>query len=308
MVANVTRVNWVNSALVVLTFGLALAFPFQLFFFSYAFLGPAHYLTQISWLHDKRYFSQWKCLAWALVLCAGMAVLMKGPLAVLLMGAALALALFFTLSKNPAREWPVLVLLLFTAFMCVGLPNAALFVAVLLPTIAHVFLFTGSFLLLGAMKSRTPSALVTLLLFFGLGVSFFFIPHEMLAARFDNAAFPMHDFDPIAVAVSRMFGGGGDVAALSNIFAFFSFAYTYHYLNWFSKVEIIRWHAIPRARVALIMALYLLSIGIYLYDYGLGFKLLAMLSVAHVVLEYPLNIRTFGTIYTDIRQRVRPIH
>src|SRR4051812_17287958 len=36
---------------------LAHLLPFELVLFSYAFLGPAHYLTEISWLHDRKYFS-----------------------------------------------------------------------------------------------------------------------------------------------------------------------------------------------------------------------------------------------------------
>ena len=31
-------------------------FPFKLFLFSYAFLGPLHYLTEINWLSENNYF------------------------------------------------------------------------------------------------------------------------------------------------------------------------------------------------------------------------------------------------------------
>ena len=34
--------------------------PFETFLFAYAFLGPLHYLTEISWLHDRQYFSKGK--------------------------------------------------------------------------------------------------------------------------------------------------------------------------------------------------------------------------------------------------------
>src|SRR5258707_3678650 len=30
--------------------------PFELLLLSYVILGPAHYLTEISWLHDRKYF------------------------------------------------------------------------------------------------------------------------------------------------------------------------------------------------------------------------------------------------------------
>src|SRR5438045_6620252 len=31
--------------------------PFHVFLFAYAVLGPLHYLTEISWLHDRNYFT-----------------------------------------------------------------------------------------------------------------------------------------------------------------------------------------------------------------------------------------------------------
>jgi hypothetical protein len=34
--------------------------PFEVFLFAYAVLGPLHYLTEISWLHDRQYFSKGK--------------------------------------------------------------------------------------------------------------------------------------------------------------------------------------------------------------------------------------------------------
>ena len=39
---------------------LAYFMPFETFLFAYAFLGPLHYLTEISWLHDRQYFSKGK--------------------------------------------------------------------------------------------------------------------------------------------------------------------------------------------------------------------------------------------------------
>src|SRR4030095_9910912 len=36
---------------------LACTLPFEVFLLSYAVLGPLHYLTQISWLHDRGYYT-----------------------------------------------------------------------------------------------------------------------------------------------------------------------------------------------------------------------------------------------------------
>src|SRR5258708_27964771 len=46
---------------------LAFAYPFELFLLVYAFLGPLHYLTEISWLHDRNYYTQGK-YDWLLLL------------------------------------------------------------------------------------------------------------------------------------------------------------------------------------------------------------------------------------------------
>lgn len=42
-----------NSLLVIITFALAIAIPFELFLFSYVFIGPIHYLSEIAWLDKK---------------------------------------------------------------------------------------------------------------------------------------------------------------------------------------------------------------------------------------------------------------
>jgi 4-hydroxybenzoate polyprenyltransferase len=48
-----------RANLLLLTFAFAVAYiiPFELLLLSYAFLGPLHYLTEISWLHDRKYFT-----------------------------------------------------------------------------------------------------------------------------------------------------------------------------------------------------------------------------------------------------------
>ena len=38
----------------------AFIMPFEVFLFAYAVMGPLHYLTEISWLHDRQYFAKGK--------------------------------------------------------------------------------------------------------------------------------------------------------------------------------------------------------------------------------------------------------
>ena len=49
-------IDHINIWLLIFSFAIAIYLPFELFLFSYAFLGPLHYLTEINWLDDKTYF------------------------------------------------------------------------------------------------------------------------------------------------------------------------------------------------------------------------------------------------------------
>ena len=80
------------------------------------------------------------------------------------------------------------------------------------------------------------------------------------------------------------------VPALIAVQRFIAFAYTYHYLNWFSKTTVIKWHEVSKSRLLLIAVLWILSVACYYIDYRLGFMVLFMLSMLHVFLEFPLNI------------------
>jgi hypothetical protein len=71
---------------------------------------------------------------------------------------------------------------------------------------------------------------------------------------------------------------------------FIAFAYLYHYLNWFSKTEVIRWHKVPKIRFAAVVILWIAASVFYTMDYSLGLSVLFFLSFTHVLLEFPLNI------------------
>jgi hypothetical protein len=83
------------------------------------------------------------------------------------------------------------------------------------------------------------------------------------------------------------------------------FAYSYHYLNWFSKTRIINWHTVPRRRLQLIGVAYLCALALYGYNYRVGFMALMTLSFAHVMLELPLNYRTIAGLLSEVRGFVR---
>ena len=75
-----------------------------------------------------------------------------------------------------------------------------------------------------------------------------------------------------------------------------AFAYTYHYLNWFSKTSIIKWHQVEKKKFVFSAAIWVVSLVLYKVDYRLGFAAVAVLSLLHVVLEFPLNFVSIRAI------------
>jgi hypothetical protein len=88
------------------------------------------------------------------------------------------------------------------------------------------------------------------------------------------------------------------------IMRFIAFAYTYHYLNWFSKTEIIRWHKVPKARFVLVIVGWFVSIVLYSINFRVGFQWLFLLSFMHVMLEFPLNYVSFMGIFSEVKARL----
>ena len=125
-------------------------------------------------------------------------------------------------------------------------------------------------------------------------IFFFIVPQDThIAPTFvaNNSSL----FEDVANYLADLFSFDGWVDGHAML-GFLAFAYTYHYLNWFSKVEIIKWHHMPKRRVVVLGGLYVLSIGIYLYDYAIGLTALLFLSLLHVILEFPLNAITFKSL------------
>ena len=60
------NIDSINIVLMLFSFVAALLFPFELFLFSYIILGPLHYMTELSWLRERNFFTGssqlWKAL------------------------------------------------------------------------------------------------------------------------------------------------------------------------------------------------------------------------------------------------------
>lgn len=351
------KVNVVNMALMVVAMLLAFLLPFETFLFAYAFLGPLHYLTEISWLHDRQYFSKGK-YDYVMLLVIGIIITYDYFASKLgvhktftayynefnlygkLLSLALFSSLFFILIKN---TW-IKIITVFFLFAFVNkwftpntyAPDGRLFLketqwtfalTSLLPTLIHVYAFTGLFMLYGALKSRSKSGLWSVVLFVACPLILIYslpLQQWISVTAYGKAAyyaggegfwdlnlnllnkFHLTDLPQLKDKVSGepLFYINGEPAidgqaALPIIFyskagillmRFIAFAYLYHYLNWFSKTEVIKWHQVPQKRLIGIVLLWLLACGLYIYNYATGLMFLFFLSFTHVLLEFPLNM------------------
>jgi hypothetical protein len=111
----------------------------------------------------------------------------------------------------------------------------------------------------------------------------------------------------VAPALGRVFGQP-DLRLDGRLTGLLAFVYTYHYLNWFIKADVIRWTDIPPGRLALMAGISVVSTGLYFYDYALGFSVLLALSLVHVVLEFPLNALAMRQLGEAVRQGLQRKH
>ena len=183
---------------------------------------------------------------------------------------------------------PVLVwaFLHFDFFILVG--------AILLTTFIHVAVFTFTFLLLGA-RTGNPASIASACAWILCAGIVFLHPPTVYFLALDWFSVQRLLFDPVAVAL------GADVrdvfhSSWAAAYGLLTFSFTYHYLNWFSKTELLKWHKVPIKRGIAIVVLYLAAVAFYFYDYLLGFRVILFLGAMHVFLEFPLNVQTIRAL------------
>lgn len=343
---NNKTIDLANIALMILSCIAAFVLPFEVFLFSYAVLGPLHYLTEISWLHKRDYFANGKNDYWWLIALSVLLVLFTscgfangattaGAPAFLAVPMSLMCdfmsplvnkfpnaSMFFiyisfasALSFIVFREFWKKVLFIATAtlvgsFLTTTTPFFLIF-AVFLPTLIHVFVFTGLFILHGALKNKSITGYISIAVFILCGISFFlFHPNISFYHVTDIAQKALEDsgFIQLNKSLLEMFSLGEftrqtvyESNAGLGIMRFIAFAYTYHYLNWFSKTQVIKWHLVPKQQLAMVIVLWVLSVALYAYNYYAGLVALYFLSMLHVLLEFPLNYRSITGIGTEVR-------
>jgi hypothetical protein len=174
-----------------ITAALAFFMPFETFLLAYAFLGPLHYLTEISWLHDRQYFSKGKydfvilLIIGVLLSIAAFAsdfgydwqiieMFTRMNLSDQLIVLALFSSILFALVKNMVIKIFAIYFLYFALIKnwlppnteSMAEPSTTIFALTsLVPTLIHVYVFTGLFMLYGALKSRSKSGLWQILAF-----------------------------------------------------------------------------------------------------------------------------------------------
>lgn len=342
---NTNQLNYLNIGLMILSCIIAFIMPFELFLFSYAILGPLHYLTEISWLHKRQYFTPGKNDFLLLGLFAllisfanifpyfyamfspkndgGQSIISDGALHFIqvLQGSIPGLVFMaFTgsaliiLAKDARKRIIGFILIAIVAWLFHSGRIAFYAFAVFLPTLVHVFIFTGIFILAGTLKSKSLSGILSLVVFITCAISLFFLfpdagaPPGPITMRNYDAAFFMFNRQVFDAMLHQ--NANREMVYYSStgimITRFIAYAYTYHYLNWFSKTSIIKWHLIPRRALVTIVIIWLLSITLYLTDYTMGIMVLYFLSYLHVIFEFPLNFHSFKDIGMRSLSLIRP--
>jgi hypothetical protein len=298
------RTDTVHFGLMLLALAVAYVVPFELLVLSYVVLGPAHYTTEISWLHDRKYFLRDRNVAVALVLIAIGAVWIDNAswFGLVIWGVLIACAAFTAATNAGQRIVLLIVAVGLTAVMYSRWPALAV-IGILLPTVIHVSVFTLVFMSMGAIRSGSAAQAVLIILYLlAIGLILMVPPSASIMIP-TFAEYGRDYFGGVAPALGRLFGIR-DLGLDARLGAVLGFIYTYHYLNWFIKADLLRWFDMPRARMALVGVVSVASTGLYFYDYALGFSILLALGMVHVLLEFPLNALTIRQLGDAIGKSV----
>lgn len=321
------KLDLVNIGLMLVSCAIAMILPFELFLIVYAILGPLHYLTEISWLHDRNYFTKGKYDA-LILLVVGILLMLKYFSADVgiefpqhfdanLVFIALLSALIFVTVKNPVYKIGGIALVILVSKAS---HNMIYFLTIFVPTLIHVYLFTALFMLYGAFKSKSRFGvwsvvvliMCPIILFTVFPNTAFYPPTEYSKGAYDlfkslNIVWlryvggmpKQYPIQPIQWDSIIYYSQGGIL-----LMRFIAFAYTYHYLNWFSKTKVIQWHNVPKWRFITVVIIWLISIVLYIHSYKLGLQWLLFLSFMHVLLELPLNFISILGIGNHIKSKV----
>ncbi len=299
------KLNYYNILAMLASACLAMFIPFELVLLSYAILGPAHYLTEISWLKGRQFFTLKKYDYLLIIATTILCLLVKLPSANLIFYT-FGLSLILLAISSNINRLIAFILLIAAGYFLLSHNLLRTIFGLYIPTLIHVYVFTGAFMLFGALKSKNVSgymAFFTFLLcpvllcvlFTGLHTA----PSTWAMSNYGH--FKSLNTTSLRSQTINIYTNQASII-LTRLIAF---AYTYHYINWFSKTRVINWHRISLPTAIIIGLIWIASVTLYFYNYRLGIKWLFLLSLVHVILEFPLNHRSFIGIGRIIRATVR---
>jgi hypothetical protein len=333
------KIDILNIGLIAISLVIAFVLPFKLFLFSYAFLGPLHYLTEINWLKEKKYFVKANSKWIRLFLIFTVLLAIYPTYRIIDMGLSTSFeevikyifgkqkiiiltAFFFAIGLILFKKLKHILLTLGFSFLLaillfLYLPKWLFVLGLFLPTIIHVYLFTLLFMLYGTKKSKSVFGYIGagLLLLVPFIIAMVTIdPTSYVVSKETATIYDTSRLMRVNSVMTQMFGGliDGKFYILSNIGikiqVFIAFAYTYHYLNWFSKTSIIGWKkSLTTRKTVYILVIWAAAIGIYMYDFYTGLMALYFLSLLHVFFEFPLNVITIKDLFNIKSRKVSSV-
>jgi hypothetical protein len=213
-----------------------------------------------------------------------------------------------------ALRAPIIVFCLLSSLFFYRVPAAGILFGLLLPTIVHVFVFTMLFMWHGTLKTRSGWGYLNLVSMVLVVLVIAIRPMSPEAIHLNDSVVELtlaSAFHQINYLINHWFGlmndNKADLAspAFFKVQSFIAFAYTYHYLNWFSKTSIIKWHRVEKGKFVFSGVLWIVSLALYKVDYRLGFAAVSVLSLLHVVLEFPLNFLSVRSILGALMPKPR---
>lgn len=228
------------------------------------------------------------------------------------------IAVFFTFIYHLTSSWPNRILLtglcFILSFFYFKNPTVLIWFGVFLPTIVHVYLFTLLFMWFGTKKTGSgwgKANIVSMFLVILIIVGSNIRPIANSINPFIMDMTVASNFHAVNYKINEMFGLVKNNKI--NFYApyiwkaqiFLAFAYTYHYLNWFSKTSIIKWHKIEKKKLIAAVSVWIVAVTLYTVNFRAGSVALFVLSALHVILEFPLNMLSIKEVTAPLNPFIR---
>lgn len=327
------RLDVLNIGLMVLSLLSAFLFPAETFLIAIMILGPLHYLTEMPWLERKGFFIPSKKNVWMLIGIGGVLLFLifgkellpgesgkwafrtSGTLA----GAAFFLAFVLIRFKKISSIIIALGMILILSWLLSASSEYTQLFLTLFPTLIHVFIFTSAFILYGALKHKSITGIASLVVYaLCTAIIFISVPSPsstVLAPGVIDLYYYQADIHMSLVSLLHFPTVGPDNYDMDSlifysptgimVMRFIAFAYMYHFLNWFSKTSIIKWHETKRVVLFSVFGLWIGILILYWIDLPMSLSIIYTFGLFHVILEYPLNHRSFIGIGEEFRSIFR---